>query len=535
MVLGTTSLSPPSNNTRLITGTSSNDNSMGDGSMGSGGLSLASALAGILGLSFPSAALVPSGLSVPVAAANLIGSFNADIIDPNIFRASPLALAAQNQLQQPMNNSTSTPSTNISTNVNPCDTTSNSPVSCIFSFGPSAIPTALIGTTSTTNTPITTLGVSTPYSSTTINTITTGPMQTCSDVSSETGSVQSPFASSQFIQTHPHSSGCATGTHDGANKLSNTSGQVGMETMDFDSCGSCLSTAGDRDRKQREFIPDSKKDDKYWERRRKNNEAAKRSREKRRQNDILMEHRINVLNAQNQKLRRELMELKLRYGLPLDDTEPVSPDTTNHHSNHISTPTNHSTSNIPTPSLPDSTDPPTIFDPQLLSALGLDATATALLFRQALLAPRTNTVFPLADNNNNNNNNNKVNTVVMNGTRTARVVSADPTLAFVSSPLDKVNTLIKLPACKPITPIRSIESTTETPLDLSLCMASMTPVITTSVIGEFFFAFTRSSDSWVVRCEHDIHFRSDCFAFACSASSVLPLCMSAVNHHGKSP
>ncbi|RWS24773.1 uncharacterized protein B4U80_01640 [Leptotrombidium deliense] len=29
-------------------------------------------------------------------------------------------------------------------------------------------------------------------------------------------------------------------------------------------------------RKQREFIPDSKKDDSYWDRRRRNNEAAKR-------------------------------------------------------------------------------------------------------------------------------------------------------------------------------------------------------------------------------------------------------------------
>lgn len=29
-------------------------------------------------------------------------------------------------------------------------------------------------------------------------------------------------------------------------------------------------------RKQREFIPDSKKDDCYWDRRRRNNEAAKR-------------------------------------------------------------------------------------------------------------------------------------------------------------------------------------------------------------------------------------------------------------------
>ena len=29
-------------------------------------------------------------------------------------------------------------------------------------------------------------------------------------------------------------------------------------------------------RKQREFIPDAKKDDSYWDRRKRNNEAAKR-------------------------------------------------------------------------------------------------------------------------------------------------------------------------------------------------------------------------------------------------------------------
>lgn len=40
-------------------------------------------------------------------------------------------------------------------------------------------------------------------------------------------------------------------------------------------------------RKQREFIPDNKKDDSYWDRRRRNNEAAKRSREKRRYNDMV--------------------------------------------------------------------------------------------------------------------------------------------------------------------------------------------------------------------------------------------------------
>ncbi|KAK7940170.1 hypothetical protein WMY93_003496 [Mugilogobius chulae] len=44
-------------------------------------------------------------------------------------------------------------------------------------------------------------------------------------------------------------------------------------------------------RRKREFIPQDKKDEGYWDKRRKNNEAAKRSREKRRMND--MSHQAN--------------------------------------------------------------------------------------------------------------------------------------------------------------------------------------------------------------------------------------------------
>ncbi len=76
----------------------------------------------------------------------------------------------------------------------------------------------------------------------------------------------------------------------------------------------------DAARRQREFIPEHKKDDKYWERRRKNNEAAKRSREKRRLNDVAMEGKIVELTQDNVKLERELMDLKKRFGLlPPDD------------------------------------------------------------------------------------------------------------------------------------------------------------------------------------------------------------------------
>lgn len=73
-------------------------------------------------------------------------------------------------------------------------------------------------------------------------------------------------------------------------------------------------------RKQREFIPDNKKDDGYWEKRRKNNEAARRSREKRRINDMELENRIMELTRENCKLQNELMIVKKKCGLSLEDT-----------------------------------------------------------------------------------------------------------------------------------------------------------------------------------------------------------------------
>lgn len=68
-------------------------------------------------------------------------------------------------------------------------------------------------------------------------------------------------------------------------------------------------------RRKREFISDEKKDASYWEKRRKNNEAAKRSREKRRLNDMVLENRVNALNDENVRLKTELLQLKLRFGL----------------------------------------------------------------------------------------------------------------------------------------------------------------------------------------------------------------------------
>ncbi|KAJ8415978.1 hypothetical protein AAFF_G00380000 [Aldrovandia affinis] len=68
-------------------------------------------------------------------------------------------------------------------------------------------------------------------------------------------------------------------------------------------------------RRKREFISDEKKDASYWEKRRKNNEAAKRSREKRRLNDAVLENRVMALNDENVRLKTELLQLKLRFGL----------------------------------------------------------------------------------------------------------------------------------------------------------------------------------------------------------------------------
>ncbi|XP_036407954.1 uncharacterized protein LOC118793957 [Megalops cyprinoides] len=68
-------------------------------------------------------------------------------------------------------------------------------------------------------------------------------------------------------------------------------------------------------RRKREFISDEKKDASYWEKRRKNNEAAKRSREKRRLNDMVLENRVIALNDENVRLKAELLQLKLRFGL----------------------------------------------------------------------------------------------------------------------------------------------------------------------------------------------------------------------------
>ncbi|XP_054161760.1 nuclear factor interleukin-3-regulated protein-like [Oppia nitens] len=79
--------------------------------------------------------------------------------------------------------------------------------------------------------------------------------------------------------------------------------------------GQSSTTAVLSSRKQREFIPEAKKDDCYWDRRKRNNEAAKRSREKRRISDMVLEARVLELTRENSVLRAELYAIKDKFCL----------------------------------------------------------------------------------------------------------------------------------------------------------------------------------------------------------------------------
>ena len=87
-----------------------------------------------------------------------------------------------------------------------------------------------------------------------------------------------------------------------------------------------VSPGGNTLRRKREFIPQDKKDEGYWDKRKKNNEAAKRSREKRRMNDMVLENRVLGLLEENARLRAELLALKFRFGLVKDPSNtPILP------------------------------------------------------------------------------------------------------------------------------------------------------------------------------------------------------------------
>ncbi|XP_018520357.1 nuclear factor interleukin-3-regulated protein [Lates calcarifer] len=84
---------------------------------------------------------------------------------------------------------------------------------------------------------------------------------------------------------------------------------------------SCDEDSSNSVRRKREFIPNEKKDEGYWDKRKKNNEAAKRSREKRRANDMVLERRVLGLLEENARLRAELLALKFRFGLVKDPSD----------------------------------------------------------------------------------------------------------------------------------------------------------------------------------------------------------------------
>ncbi|XP_033744971.1 nuclear factor interleukin-3-regulated protein-like [Pecten maximus] len=70
-------------------------------------------------------------------------------------------------------------------------------------------------------------------------------------------------------------------------------------------------------RQAKRVIPDTLKDEKYWERRKKNNIAAKRSRENRRRFEIDVRLKLEFLEKENILLKKEVSVMKLKFGIPL--------------------------------------------------------------------------------------------------------------------------------------------------------------------------------------------------------------------------
>lgn len=137
---------------------------------------------------------------------------------------------------------------------------------------------------------------------------------------------ESSSASPLFISTHDNQStnGVAVLNTSNTNPTNNASiGPMSPRSSNSqDSCGGNYDLAASikrkelfTQRKQREFIPDNKKDDSYWDRRRRNNEAAKRSREKRRFNDMVLEQRVVELTKENYVLKAQLEAIKDKYNI----------------------------------------------------------------------------------------------------------------------------------------------------------------------------------------------------------------------------
>ena len=120
------------------------------------------------------------------------------------------------------------------------------------------------------------------------------------------------FQLNSAVQQHSSSHSLAN-----SSALNNASASIGNDLK------SILPSTSKIVRKQREFIPEFKKDDCYWSKRRKNNEAAKRSREKRRMNDAAMAQKIMELTTENSNLKRELESIKRKFGLRIDQAFPI--------------------------------------------------------------------------------------------------------------------------------------------------------------------------------------------------------------------
>ena len=61
---------------------------------------------------------------------------------------------------------------------------------------------------------------------------------------------------------------------------------------------------------KRQFVDEKKKDETYWERRQRNNEAAKRSREQRREKEIEINRKCEVLQVENASLKFTVQNLQ---------------------------------------------------------------------------------------------------------------------------------------------------------------------------------------------------------------------------------
>ncbi|KAH9494677.1 hypothetical protein Btru_020186 [Bulinus truncatus] len=73
-------------------------------------------------------------------------------------------------------------------------------------------------------------------------------------------------------------------------------------------------------RRAKRVIPETEKDDKYWEKRKRNNLAAKRSRENKRLVENDTRQKVSYLEEQNALLRKEITIIKARYGIPMDQS-----------------------------------------------------------------------------------------------------------------------------------------------------------------------------------------------------------------------